>query len=53
LRRRGWAFDAVLVAAARDRGADALVSADPAFSDVSGLRYVDPAGAELDELLQA
>lgn len=46
-------FDAVLAAAARDRGADALVSADSAFSGIPGLRHVDPSGAELDELLES
>lgn len=45
------AFDAVLAAAARDRGADALVSADSAFSGIPGLRHVDPSGSDLDELL--
>jgi predicted nucleic acid-binding protein len=46
------AFDAVLAAVARDRGAEALVSADASFAAVSDLRYVDPAAAELDELLR-
>jgi predicted nucleic acid-binding protein len=47
------AFDAVLAAAARGRGAEALVSADAAFAAVADLRHVDPAGPELDELLRA
>jgi predicted nucleic acid-binding protein len=37
------AFDAVLAAAARNSGADALVSADRGFAAVPGLQYVDPA----------
>jgi uncharacterized protein len=45
------AFDAFLAAAALDAGARALVSADRAFRDVPGLRYVDPGSRELDELL--
>lgn len=36
------AFDAVLAAVALDLGADALVSADAAFSSVAGLRHVVP-----------
>jgi predicted nucleic acid-binding protein len=47
------AFDAVLAATARDRGADALVSADSAFSGVPGLHHVDPSGSELDEFLES
>ena len=35
-------FDAVLAAVALRRGADALVSADRAFSLVPGLRHLDP-----------
>lgn len=35
-------FDAVLAAVALRRGADALVSADRAFSVVPGLRHVNP-----------
>ena len=35
-------FDAVLAAVALRRGADALVSADRAFSVVPGLRHLDP-----------
>jgi predicted nucleic acid-binding protein len=45
------AFDAVLAAAAMGRGADALVWADRAFAAVPGLRWVDPATAELDRLI--
>ena len=37
------AFDAVLAATARRRGAAALVSADSAFSEVEGLVHLDPA----------
>lgn len=37
------AFDAVLAAAARRRGAGVLVSADQAFASVPGLRHLDPA----------
>jgi uncharacterized protein len=46
-------FDAVLAAVALERGAAALVSADAGFASVEDLRHVDPAGAELDELLGA
>jgi predicted nucleic acid-binding protein len=45
------AFDAVLAAAARGRGADALVSADRAFAAVTGIRFVPLDGAELAELI--
>lgn len=44
-------FDAVLAAVAINGEADALVSADRGFARVPRLRYVDPAGPELDELL--
>lgn len=45
-------FDAVLAAVALRRGADALVSADRAFTGVSGLRHLDPIDAQgLDDLL--
>lgn len=44
-------FDAVLAAVALNHDSDALVSADRAFASVRGLRYVDPASPELDELL--
>lgn len=39
------AFDAVLAAVALERRAEALVSADHAFSDVPGLQHLDPAAA--------
>jgi predicted nucleic acid-binding protein len=45
------AFDAVLAAAALGAQADALVSADTAFRDVPGLRYVFPDAAAVDQLL--
>ncbi len=45
------AFDAVLAAAALNRQAEALVSADRAFGVVPGLRWVDPGAADLDFLL--
>jgi predicted nucleic acid-binding protein len=41
------AFGAVLAASAIGRGAAALVSADAAFGDVSGLLHVDPKEANL------
>lgn len=44
-------FDAVLAAVALNRGADALVSADPAFAGVTGLSVIDPAKGALHELL--
>lgn len=44
-------FDAVLAAAALLAGADALVSADRAFADVSELTYLDPASPELARLV--
>jgi predicted nucleic acid-binding protein len=44
-------FDAVLAAVAINGDAAALVSADRAFARVRRLRYVDPAGRDLDELL--
>lgn len=40
-------FDAVLAAVATRRGADAIVSADRAFADISGVRHVDPASPHL------
>jgi uncharacterized protein len=46
------AFDAVLAAVALERRADALISADRAFSSVSGLPWVDPATPALDALLR-
>jgi uncharacterized protein len=44
-------FDAVLAAVALNRHAEALVSADLAFGDVPGLRWVDPATPALDDLI--
>ena len=40
------AFDAVLAATARRRGADALVSADTAFGRVADPHHLDPAAAD-------
>jgi predicted nucleic acid-binding protein len=45
------AFDAVLAAVTIARGAEALVSADAAFSTVPTLAYVDPATSALEALL--
>lgn len=45
------AFDAVLAAAALGIHADALVSADTAFGDVPGVRYVFPDARAIDRLL--
>jgi uncharacterized protein len=45
------AFDSVLAAVALNRSAEALVSPDRAYGDVDGLRWVDPAGPDLDALL--
>ena len=45
------AFDAVLAALALNRRADALVSADRAFGEVPGLRWVNPATRDLDNLI--
>lgn len=45
-------FDAVLCAAARSIAADALVSADRAFSDVPQLNHVVPDKAGVDWLLE-
>ncbi len=45
------AFDSVLAAVALNRRAEALVSADHAFGGVAGLRWVDPATRNLDDLL--
>jgi uncharacterized protein len=39
------AFDALLAATALNRGIDAIVSADRAFAEVSGVERVDPADA--------
>ena len=41
------AFDSVLAAVALRLDADALISADRAFADVPGLRWVDPASDAL------
>jgi predicted nucleic acid-binding protein len=46
-------FEAVLGATTILAGADALVSADRAFSSVRGLTHIDPAGPELSQLLGA
>lgn len=46
-------FDAVLAAAAINRDADALVSADIAFSGIRRLRHVDPATPALEELMSS
>lgn len=45
-------FDAVLAATAVGKGSDALVSADPAFSRVPGLRHLDPGSPEVEALLE-
>lgn len=45
------AFDAVLAATALEHGAEALVSADSAFEDVRGLRFVELGSPRLDALL--
>jgi predicted nucleic acid-binding protein len=47
------AFDAFLAAAAIASGADALVSADSAFSSVSRLAHVVPGTAPFERLLAA
>jgi predicted nucleic acid-binding protein len=47
------AFDAVLAAAAKLAGADAVVSADRAFAAVPGIEHLDPGGTGLDRLLAA
>jgi hypothetical protein len=47
------AFDAVLAATALDSDANALVSADTAFSYVSNLPYVVPDEAGVEQLLKA
>ena len=46
-------FDAFLAATALASGADALVSADRAFSSVTRLAHVVPGTAEFDRLLTA
>ena len=45
------AFDAFLAAAALAHSAEAVVSADRAFGDVRGLRFVDLGSRRLDSLL--
>lgn len=45
------AFDAVLAAAALAAHADAIVSADTAFSQVPGLGHVFPDGPSVDRLI--
>jgi predicted nucleic acid-binding protein len=45
------AFDAVLVAAAKLAGADALVSADRGFAAVSGIAYLGPGDPALARFL--
>lgn len=45
------AFDAVLAAAAMAAGADALVSADRAFTEVAGLRHLVPDDGGIAALL--
>jgi len=45
------AFDAVLAAAAKLAGADALISADRAFAAVSAIKYLDPGGPGLARLI--
>jgi uncharacterized protein len=47
------AFDAVLAAVTRSRGADALVSADRAFAAVPGLRLLDLSSPTFDDELAA
>jgi predicted nucleic acid-binding protein len=44
-------FDAVLAAAARASGAEALVSADGAFSGIRGIRHVVPDADGVQDLL--
>jgi predicted nucleic acid-binding protein len=46
-------FDAVLAAAAIERDAQALVSADQAFGSVRRLRFVDLGSVELEALVGA
>lgn len=47
------AFDSVLAAVALNRGAEALVSADSAFGEVSQLRWIDPVTPALAHLLRS
>ena len=46
-------FDAVLAAATMLSGADALVSADRGFAAIRGLTHLDPAGLEVQHLVEA
>lgn len=46
-------FEAVLAAATMLSGADALVSADRAFAAVPGLTHLDPAGPQVQRLVNA
>ena len=46
-------FDAVLAATVMLSGADALVSADRTFATVRGLTRLDPAGPEVQHLVEA
>jgi predicted nucleic acid-binding protein len=45
------AFDALLVAAATEADVDAVISADKGFASLTKPRHLDPASAELNELL--
>ncbi len=46
------AFDSMLAAVALNQRLEALVSADRAFGEVPDLRWVDPATATLDQLIE-
>jgi hypothetical protein len=46
------AFDAVLAGVALNRGVRALISGDRAFGTIPHLPWIDPAGPDLDRLLQ-
>ena len=45
------AFDALLAATAQRRGADALISTDAAFANVSAPRHLDPAAPDFTTTL--
>lgn len=45
------AFDCVLAAVALNHNAEALISADGAFREIHGLRWVDPSTTGLYELI--
>ena len=45
------AFDALLAGAALNHGAEALISADRAFAAIPGIRWIDPTGSGLGEIL--